>query len=98
MFVAEPSVGSAPVLFWAGVDTGMDEYDTSQINAGLLVEAGDGGGGAPVPGGCSRTSLVLFLLPGKRGPYLYSKERPHKHRGGRCQNLACTYTLPDSGT
>ena len=60
----------------------MDEYDTSQINAGLLVEAGDGGGGAPVPGGCSRTSLVLFLLPGKRGPYLYSKERPYKHRGG----------------
>ena len=29
MFVAELSVGSAPVLFWAGVD--MDEYDASQI-------------------------------------------------------------------
>ena len=29
MFVAELSVGSAPVLFWAGVD--MDKYDASQI-------------------------------------------------------------------
>ena len=28
---------------------------------GLLVEAGDGGGGAPVPSGCSRTSLVFFF-------------------------------------
>ena len=32
MFVAELSVGSAPVLFWAGVD--MDEYDASQIQRG----------------------------------------------------------------
>ena len=29
VFVAELSVGSAPVPFWAGVD--MDEYDASQI-------------------------------------------------------------------
>ena len=65
MFVAELSVGSAPVPIWAGVD--MDVYGTSQINVGLLVEAGDGGGGAPVPSGCSRTSLVFFLLPRRCG-------------------------------
>ena len=65
LFVAELSVGSAPVPIWAGVD--MDVYGTSQINVGLLVEAGDGGGGALVPGGCSRTSLVFFLLPQRCG-------------------------------
>ena len=31
------------------------------FNAGLLVEAGDGGGGAPVPGSCSWTSLFIFF-------------------------------------
>jgi hypothetical protein len=65
MFVAELSVGSAPVPIWAGVD--MDVNGTSQINVGLLVEAGDGGGGAPVPSGCSRTSLVFFLMPRRCG-------------------------------
>ena len=39
----------------------MDEYDTSQINVGLLVEAGDRGKGVFVPG--SWTSLLIFLLP-----------------------------------
>ena len=39
----------------------MDVNGTSQINVDLLVEAGDGGGGAPVPSGCSRTSLVFFF-------------------------------------
>ena len=65
MFVAELSVGSAPVPIRAGVD--MDVNGTSQINVDLLVEAGDGGGGALVPGGCSRTSLVFFLLPRRCG-------------------------------
>ena len=32
-----------------------------RFSVGLLVEAGDGGGGAPVPSGCSRTSLVFFF-------------------------------------
>ena len=59
LFVAELSVGSAPVPIRAGVD--MDVNGTSQINVDLLVEAGDGGGGALVPGGCSRTSLVFFF-------------------------------------
>ena len=39
----------------------------TRFNVGLLVEAGDGGGGAPVPSGCSRTSLVFFLLPRRCG-------------------------------
>ena len=30
------------------------------FNMGLLVEAGDRGGGAPVLSGCSQTSLVFF--------------------------------------
>ena len=34
----------------------------TRFNVGLLVEAGDGGGGAPVPGSCSWTSLFIFLL------------------------------------
>ena len=38
-----------------------------RFNVGLLVEAGDGGGGAPVPSGCSRTSLFIFFLPRRCG-------------------------------
>ena len=38
-----------------------------RFNVGLLVEAGDGGGGAPVPGSCSWTSLFIFLLPRRCG-------------------------------
>ena len=65
MFIAELSVGSAPVPIWAGVD--MDVNGTSRINVDLLVEAGDRGGGALVPGGCSRTLLVFFYCLGDVG-------------------------------
>ena len=65
LFVAELSVGSAPVPIRAGVD--MDVNGTSRINVDLLVEAGDGGGGALVPGGCSRASLVFFYCLGDVG-------------------------------
>ena len=48
----------------------------TRFNVGLLVEAGDGGGGAPVPIGCSRTSLVFFYCLGDVGEaarwYFYS--------------------------
>ena len=80
MFVAELSVGSAPVPIWAGVD--MDVCSTSQINVGLLVEAGDRGGGALVPGGCSWTSLEFFYCLGDVGEatrwyfFLLAGDRP----------------------
>ena len=32
-----------------------------RFNMGLLVEAGDRGGGAPVPGNCSWISLFIFF-------------------------------------
>ena len=53
------SVGSAPVANLGGVD--MDEYGTgADFNVGRSVEAGDRGGGTPVPSSCSRTSLLIF--------------------------------------
>ena len=38
-----------------------------RFNVGLLVEAGDGGGGALVPGSCSWTSLFIFYCLGDVG-------------------------------
>ena len=61
MFVAELSVGSAPVLFiymqgWTWTNTAPTRF-----NVGLLVEAGDGGGGALVPGSGSWALFLFFF-------------------------------------
>ena len=58
--MAQPTVGR-------GQSGHRMHMTASRFNVGLLVEAGDGGGGAPVPSGCSRTSLFIFFCLGDVG-------------------------------